>query len=146
MTKFFEKHRERIVIQKNGCWNWVGAKSSSGYGNVRINNIQYRAHRVSYIDKFGPIPDNLVIDHLCKNKACVNPDHLEAVSQKINVQRYFSDIPKENKCHRGHEITDDNSYFWKVSGKTFRGCKPCALLRSKERYQKVKEESRRVID
>ena len=84
MTDFYEKHKKRIEL-KNGCWLWVGAKSSYGYGNLRINKIQYRAHRISFKSKFGFLDDNLVIDHLCKNKSCVNPDHLELVTQRINV-------------------------------------------------------------
>lgn len=70
-----------------GCWWWMGAKDTNGYGSVSWQGIQMLAHRVSYALAKGPIPTGLVIDHLCRNKACINPEHLEAVSQKTNCMR-----------------------------------------------------------
>lgn len=69
------------------CWIWKLTPTTNGYAQVRINNKGLRAHRVAYEEKFGPIPHGLVIDHLCRQPMCVNPDHLEAVTQGENIRR-----------------------------------------------------------
>ena len=78
------------LIQENGCWDWVGTKTRFGYGLARLgprNTPLRQAHRMMYERHKGPIPKGLVIDHLCRNTSCVNPDHLEAVTQKENIRR-----------------------------------------------------------
>lgn len=80
---FFVKHKKKFIISENGCYLWIGAKSVHGYGNVRINKINYRCHRVAYEEKNGKIPDGLVLDHLCNNKNCINPKHLTAGLRKL---------------------------------------------------------------
>ena len=89
--------RKRYRIQEDGCWIWKQAESSGMYGKCRFGEgglSQTTAHRVMYQEAKGEIPDDLVLDHLCKNIACVNPDHLEVVTQQVNVQR--SDSAKLN--------------------------------------------------
>lgn len=77
------------VDAETGCWNWTRAKTSAGYGEVwdRSAKRVLLAHRVSHEQSRGPIPEGLVIDHLCRNLICVNPDHLEAVPQSVNISR-----------------------------------------------------------
>lgn len=70
-----------------GCVLWHKSLSSTGYGNDRLDGKRIGAHRRAYIEAKGPIPEGMVIDHLCRNKACVNPDHLEAVPQRENILR-----------------------------------------------------------
>jgi hypothetical protein len=72
------------------CWNWKGCLRK-GYGCFRVDGITYSAHRFSYMCNIGEIPDGMQIDHLCKNKSCVNPDHLEIVTSQENTRRGFSD-------------------------------------------------------
>lgn len=75
-------------VDKTGeCWEWIGYVSTTGYGALRKNSVPYYAHRLSYELVFGSIPDGLVIDHKCRNKICVNPEHLEAVTQRENIHR-----------------------------------------------------------
>lgn len=90
------------------CWNWIASRDSSGYGQIGIDGRPVKAHRVAYELLVGPILAGLVIDHLCRNKSCVNPDHLEPVTQKINVRRASA---VKTHCLRGHEYTEENTYL-----------------------------------
>ena len=75
------------VDASGDCWEWTGARTS-GYGHLRMSEGVYRrAHRVVYERMVGPIPEGLTIDHRCRNKACVNPDHLEPVTNQENLRR-----------------------------------------------------------
>lgn len=90
-----------------GCWEWTGGKSSAGYGAIRAGAPEFsmlKAHRVSYELFRGPIPEGLVIDHLCMNKGCVNPAHLEVVAGKENSTRYSR---ARTHCKRGHQLTPE---------------------------------------
>lgn len=80
------------VNSDTGCWEWLLAKAQNGYGRVRVGGVQKAAHRVEYEKIHGTIPDGLEIDHLCRNKGCVNPSHLEAVSHRENEYRKSTTI------------------------------------------------------
>lgn len=93
------------------CWNWQRSLDSKGYGRIYWQRRHTGAHRVSYILHHGPIPDGLTIDHLCRNRRCVNPDHLEPVSRRENMLRGFgvSGInARKTDCPKGHPLDGDN--------------------------------------
>lgn len=76
-----------LIDASGDCWIWTGTIRDSGYGQVRANGRLQPAHRVVYEWLVSPIPEGLTIDHLCRNRPCVNPDHLEPVTLSLNVQR-----------------------------------------------------------
>lgn len=80
----------KVVLTTNGCWSWAAATDKHGYGQISINRSTQLAHRVSYGLFRGSIPEGLVLDHLCRNPICVNPEHLEPVAARENTRRAFS--------------------------------------------------------
>ena len=130
----FEAQHEAIPF--SGCWIWTGALNK-GYGVIGLNNKVLQAHRVSYEFHHGSIPKGHVIDHLCKMPCCVNPNHLEAVTQGENVRRGLASasITERNKalgkarthCPTGHEYSPENTY---VTREGFRVCRACNNARS----------------
>lgn len=98
----------RKVLRKNTCIEWPGCKSNKGYGFIYANRKERKmAHRVIYEGLYGKIKDGLVIDHLCRNKLCINPNHLEAVTNKENVLRGVGITAinaRKTVCQRGHKF------------------------------------------
>jgi hypothetical protein len=108
------------------CYNWTGALDRQGYGQFWLGDRSGLAHRVAYELARGPIPDGLTLDHLCRNRKCVRPDHLEPVTIKENTLRGTSPSALhavKTHCHRGHEFTPENT-FLKANGKG-RECREC---------------------
>jgi hypothetical protein len=122
------------VEKTDGCWIWVGSVQKSGQYAVYWHNgkLQY-AHRVSYESLVGPIPDGLQIDHLCRVRFCVNPAHLEPVTQQVNMARgtagaVIAQIQRsKTECAQGHPYSPENTYHRLTGG---RSCKACAKQRA----------------
>lgn len=113
------------VDATSGCWLWTAARQN-GYGVIKVKGRFRGAHRVSYEMHRGPIPDGLVIDHLCRTPHCVNPDHLEPVTIGENIRRGENHYRRATHCKRGHEFTPGNTLML-ANGS--RACRQCAALR-----------------
>ena len=133
-----ERFADKIELgpEIDSCWNWTAHKDKGGYGKFKLNGKTVSSHRLSYELYKGSIPKGLQIDHLCRNRGCCNPDHLEAVTGKENVRR--GDVGKNNQhinkthCIYGHEFNEENTYLTKLGS---RDCRKCHSRRECLRYK-----------
>jgi hypothetical protein len=116
---------ESFIPEPNsGCWLFLGALSTGGYGTISLEGKQVRAHRAVYRLLRSEIPAGLVLDHLCRLPACVNPDHLEVVTHKENTLRGMSPHAvnaRKTHCPRGHEYDIANTRI-SQQGRDCRAC------------------------
>lgn len=121
----------RLVISERGCWIWTGACSSRGslYGHVNVGGRSVKVHRLMYSMLVGPIPNGLVLDHLCLIPQCCNPSHLEPVTNAENRRR-----ARKSHCRKGHLLTEDNTYYRPDTGG--RQCLACVTRRNRSRSRK----------
>ncbi len=125
---------KRVSVQENGCWTWTGKTRADGYGSFKRNDERYAlAHRLMYEEVIGAIPTGLVLDHLCRHPSCVNPAHLEAVTQRENILRGSNRLRDITHCKRGHELSGDN--LLKGVGRI---CKACTTYREKQRAEEIR--------
>jgi hypothetical protein len=132
-----DRIRSSVEVDANGCWVWQKSLSPEGYGRIftgsrtRGDRRPSLSHRVAYETFVGPVPDGLELDHLCRVRACCNPEHLEAVTREVNMARAVG-IPSmlnrgKTHCPAGHEYTPENTYRAPGSGKRY--CLACRAAR-----------------
>lgn len=125
------------------CLEWTGGTTPKGYGSIKLHGVgNFRTHRVAYVAAKGPIPDGLVIDHLCKNRVCCNPDHLEAVTIWENTKRgecFSAKHAAATHCRHGHEFTPENTDRLKTGARVCRTCRlgQLRIRRARNRLAKI---------
>jgi len=130
----------KIEVSESGCWDWRGAKFVDGYGNhsFQVNNVKITraAHRWAYWKWKGEIPAGMEIHHKCRNRACVNPDHLELLTREDHRKLHPSKL--QDVCKRGHSMAD--SYVDKTGKRIGRRCCRVCMLESVRRWQEKNKE------
>ena len=137
---FEERLWRRVhIIHPLGCWWWTGYIAKSGYGMISRNNRNTLAHRAVYTELCGLIPAGLELDHLCRNPACVNPDHLEPVLPYVNNSRSQSRsarFARVSHCPKGHPYDEENTYVRiRKNGRPSRECRACSREKMRNRYK-----------
>lgn len=139
--RFWAKVDKRTA---NECWPWTAGKTAQGYGGFHpAKNTTVLAHRWSYRDAHGSLDSSLVVDHLCRNRTCVNPAHLEQVTNLENLRRgegYALANGMRSACINGHEYTPDNTYIDPSGGAR---CRRCARIRDAHRIPNEARNRRR---
>ena len=136
-----ERFVEKIAIRPGpACWDWLAGRDHKGYGQFWLDGGTRLAHRVSYEYANGPIPNGLQLDHLCRNRACVNPAHLEPVTGRDNLLRGETKAAMNaaaTHCSNGHAFDEVNTYHWRGH----RICRACGRDISRRKRAKARGES-----
>jgi hypothetical protein len=137
------------ISSVDGCWEWLGRTTRDGYGRVDVGSRtdgtrgQASTHRVAYEHYVGPIPEGFELDHLCRNRSCVNPAHLEVVTHVENMRRStVGDVARARQlaithCPRGHEYAGRNLYVNPQGG---RHCRTCVSARQRAKRAAAKSD------
>ena len=129
-TKLAKRLLAKVTHDGSGCWVWKANRHYLGYGRIQVEGSSRYAHRVSYELFVGPIPEGLTIDHLCRNRSCVNPKHLEPVTHAEDMAR--SAPATKTHCKNGHPLSGPNLYVNATSGR--RQCRACMVV-ARARYE-----------
>lgn len=121
----------RCEITAGGCLVFNGSRVT-GYGQVRVNGTSKLVHRVMYEARFGPVPSHLDLDHLCRNRACCRPEHLEPVTRRENARRGLKGALTTH-CPSGHAYDEPNTYVTKTG---HRQCRQCHARRENDRNRR----------
>lgn len=142
ISRLPERIRSKIEVRPNGCWQWTAAKYGKGYALVRWEGGNRLAHRIVYQLLRGVTPPELTCDHLCRNRACVNPWHIELVTNRKNVLRgqgITAVNARKTHCKHGHEFTEENTRWRIRDGRWRRVCRACHRQSVSRAYKALKE-------
>lgn len=140
---------ERLIFHShvvtNGCWTWAGSKDKDGYGNTKVAGKHAFAHRAMYQVCRGPIPEGMQLDHLCRNRACINPAHLDIVTSFENTMRSNAASAinaRKTHCIHGHPLAGDNLSIQAAKNRSgarrFRRVCLACVRRNNEKYMERK--------
>lgn len=126
----------KVERRRDGCHEWIGGRWDNGYGRFSFDGSPYYAHRVAYAIAYGECPTDVILDHTCRNRWCVNPEHLEPLrTLGENLMRspdtQASINAAKTQCIRGHDFDQENTYI-KPNGN--RGCRRCRKTASDAHY------------
>lgn len=127
-----ERFMKKVCVT-DSCWLWMASKSWKGYGGFGVNSGVMPAHRFSYELFKGKIPNGLLVHHVCRNPSCVNPEHLETVTNKENSRNtdlHGWHLSLKTHCIHGHEYNKKNTYYCSDGG---RRCRVCARINESKR-------------
>ena len=141
LDRFHEKY---VVDAVTGCWEWTAGRIDTGYGALGVDGKMMLAHRFAYEQFVGQIPDGLALDHLCRNRGCCNPEHLNPCTRGENVLAPGSESlaavnAAKTHCVHGHEFDDMNTYMWRGR----RSCRACRKRRSVEFESRQRRQRRK---
>lgn len=131
----------KVDVDDPGCWTWTATKQKGGYGTFWLRGKLLLAHRVAYATWTGDLDRALQIDHLCRNRACVNPAHLEQVTHRENVLRGVAPPAQQAKkrtCVRGHPLVGDDASLYAAQAGKHRQCLKCRAIRDAARWRRRK--------
>ena len=139
--RLLDRINSKIRVDPGGCHIWTGVVTSrrraDGYGLIHVIDRMKLVHRVLYEIKNGPIPEGLTLDHLCRNRNCVNPEHMEPASLRENILRGCGASAvhaRKTHCPRGHPYDEENTHRYNGA----RYCRKCKRIRDRQRYTKHK--------
>ena len=131
----------KIRLTPTGCWEWRASKSWLGYGMFNLRGRTRPAHRVTHEAVHGTVPTGLELDHLCRNRACVNPQHTERVTHRENVMRGTNVTARNARathCIHGHPFDAANTYYKSDGGRSCKACWFNPSRRTKKRPSRAK--------
>lgn len=126
------------VEKTDDCWNWISAITKNGYALFMLRGRSVYSHRVSFLESHGSVSDTLVIDHLCRNRKCVNPSHMREITRGENVRIGRFVQREKTHCDHGHPLSGDNVAR---RGRNMRVCKLCHSRRNKEYRARLRGDS-----
>ncbi|MBT2466574.1 HNH endonuclease [Streptomyces sp. ISL-66] len=133
MPSLTDRFLDKVAPGPRGCWDWTAHIKPNGYAQIKVNGRPQYAHRVAYELARGPIPAGLVIDHLCRRRHCVNPDHLDVTDTRTNILRGVSPAARrahQTHCVNGHPFDVANTY---IAPNGTRHCRACSAARARHR-------------
>lgn len=140
MSALLPRVIQKMSVTPFGCWDWTAYRDKDGYGSVKADGKMQLAHRHVYSVLVGPIPKGLTLDHLCRNRACVNPEHLEPVTQRVNTHRGNTAAARnaaKTHCVKGHPYDEANTY----RNRKGRFCRACGRDATRRYLQRKRQEA-----